>query len=266
MVKKVNNKRKKISRSRKIRFLLSKIFFIINIAILVGAIFICSKLYIEYKDKVNFNLFDKFFSNSQSNKYFVVKNIYIEGKKYTSDKEVLSAVNLKIGDSLFDRSVGDIKNDLEKIEWIRSAVVERNFSGDIYLGIQERVPVALGQFNKKIFLFDIDGEKIYTKKLKDFLHLPIIIGEDINLYVKNLYPIIVQNIELYKKITSIQRVSERRWNIIFDNGLEVKLPANDISNAWSKIIKLYDNKKLFDDNIIAIDLRVKNRVIIEKKK
>ena len=266
MIKKVTNKRKKISRTRKTRFFLSKVFFITNILILTAVIFVCGKLYLEYKDKVTENFIVKLFNSKQYNKYFVVKNIYVEGKKYTSEKDILNAVNLKVSDSLFNVSVSSIKNNLENISWVRSAVVERNFSGDIYLGIQERTPIALGQFNKKIFLFDIEGEKIYTKKLNDFLHLPIIIAEDINLYIKNLYPIIIKNTGLYKKITSITRVSERRWNIIFDNGLEVKLPAQDISNAWAKIIKLYVDQKLFNNGIISIDLRIKNRVIIEKKK
>ena len=71
--------------------------------------------------------------------------------------------------------------------------------------------------------------------------------------------------DLFKHITSIIRVSERRWNVRFDNDLEVKLPEEEIEVAWQKIVKMYKNKELFLPENASLDLRIANKIYVEKK-
>lgn len=258
-------KKKSSKTIRKAKFFLNNFFYCLKIALVIIIIALFLQIYFGKSD----NYLNKYIRNyfvTYSLKYgFVLQNVFLEGQDYTSSQDILKALGIKIGDPILLISVKEIKNNLEKLEWIKVAVVDREFPGNIYIGISERVPIGIGQYNKKLFLFDKEGKMINQKDLTPFLHLPVVISEDLGLYINNLYNIIRKDEALFKKITSVIRVSERRWNIRFQGDMEVKLPEYKIEETWNKLITLNKNNQLFNENILSIDLRVPSKIFVEKK-
>lgn len=196
---------------------------------------------------------------------FKTKNIVIEGQKYTSNKQIASTLKIKEGMPIFSISLDDLKTRLEKIEWIKHAIITRRLPNDIHIYIIERTPIALGQKDHKLHIIDDEGFIIREKKLDQHLHLPIIIGDGAENYANSLMEILKVDPELFKHIAAVIRVNEHRWNVRFDNDIEVKLPEKDLKKSWAKVIKMYKNKVLFDPKNIVIDLRIPNKIYIEKK-
>ena len=196
---------------------------------------------------------------------FTIKDITVEGQKYTSSDKITKALRIKPGMPIFAISLSNLKARLENLEWIKYAVVERHLPNIIHISIVERTPIALGQKDQKLYIIDDEGVIINEKEIATHLHLPIIIGDGSEMYASSLIKILKIDKELFKHVISIIRVSERRWNVRFDNDLEIKLPEENMEKAWHKVIKIYKKKELFMPDYASIDLRIANKIFVEKK-
>ena len=58
-----------------------------------------------------------------------------------------------------------------------------------------------------------------------------------------MFNILVINSEISQDIYSANWVGNRRWDIRFFDGLLVKLPEIEISDAWSDLIKIYSTNQ-----------------------
>ncbi len=214
---------------------------------------------------LNLDLIARDFYQLTAKAGFTTKNIVIEGQKYTSNEQIAKILKIKPGMPILSISLSDLKIRLEKIDWIKHAIIERRLPSDIHVYIIERTPIALGQKDRKLYIIDDEGSIINEKEIASHLHLPIIIGDGAEMYANSLIATLKVDPELFKHIASIIRVSEHRWNVRFDNDIEVKLPEKDLDKSWAKVIKMYKNKSLFAPENAAIDLRIPNKIFIEKK-
>jgi cell division protein FtsQ len=57
-------------------------------------------------------------------------------------------------------------------------------------------------------------------------------------------------------------VAERRWNLRLNNGIDVRLPEADVEQALDRLVALDRDKKLLSRDIVAVDLRLPDRVTV----
>ena len=57
-------------------------------------------------------------------------------------------------------------------------------------------------------------------------------------------------------------VGERRWNLRLNNGIDVRLPESDVAPALERLVVLDNEKNLITRDIVAIDLRLPDRVTV----
>ena len=256
---KYKKKQQKSSSGRKPRSLVQQVTFFSKIFLSLAVLALLSLIYI------NLNNIAKDYYQFTAKLGFTLEQITVDGQKYTSNDEIGNKLHLKKHMPIFSIALNELKIELEKSPWVKHAVVKRDLPNSIHIYIEERVPVALGQKDRKLYIIDEDGVVINEKDLASHLSLPIIIGESVEIYANELIKILKADKELFKKIDAIIRVSERRWNVKFDNDLEIKLPEENMEAAWEKVIKLYKNNELFLPDITSLDLRVANKIYVEKK-
>ena len=58
-------------------------------------------------------------------------------------------------------------------------------------------------------------------------------------------------------------VGERRWNLRLKDGLDIRLPENDVGNALAALSKLDQEDKLFSRDIVAVDMRLPDRLVVQ---
>lgn len=257
--KKKITKPKNLLKKRRFRLFLQRLILVTKLLLIATIFTIFISIYI-YSDIIINKYYD--FTNDIG---FTVNKLTIEGRKHTNNKKISEALQIKYRDPIFSISLERAKTKLESIEWIKYAIVERNLPNNIHISIIEHTPIALGQKDHKLYIIDEEGNIIKENNLAEFSTLPIIIGEGAEIYANSLIKTLKENLSLYKRINSIIRISERRWNIRFDNDLEVKLPEDNYKLAWKKVIKMYNNKELFLPANSSIDLRVSNKIYVEKK-
>jgi cell division protein FtsQ len=57
-------------------------------------------------------------------------------------------------------------------------------------------------------------------------------------------------------------VADRRWNLRLKNGIDVRLPETNVEQALDRLVALDREKKILSRDILAIDLRLPDRVTV----
>lgn len=94
----------------------------------------------------------------------------------------------------------------------------------------------------------------------------MITGENFKSEVNNLFNLLSIYYDIARKATRAKRIGNRRWDLILNNNIVVKLPEenSDITESWAildKIINIYG----FDVDLEEIDLRLKDKVFLKYK-
>src|SRR5262249_29500108 len=127
---------------------------------------------------------------------------------------------------------------LEKLEWVQYAAVERVLPDTLHVHIVEARPVAIWQNQGKLHLLNLDGEVVEGGNIEKYPNLPILVGEDAPTHTSELLHFLADEPQLFQQVASAIRVGERRWNLRFKSGIEVKLPEQNADQAWQKLAVL----------------------------
>ena len=65
-------------------------------------------------------------------------------------------------------------------------------------------------------------------------------------------------------MTAAVYVGKRRWNLRFDNGLDVKLPEEAPEQAWQRLAQLQRQYGVLDKDVSVIDLRLPDQIVLRQ--
>ena len=218
----------------------------------------------KYGQKLG-NEIKNYFIDQSSELGFSLTNVKIQGQNNIQAQYIISVLNLDYGTPIFSINLVELRKLLEKNDWVKTAIVARKLPNNLYIGLVERKAIAIWQHNKNVDLIDDKGFAIKVKDIKPFKDLLYVVGEDANLYAKSLIELLSSNPQLKSKVVSAIRYGQRRWDILLEDNINVKLPEHNAAKAWAYIGKLDKEKKLFSENFTNIDLRDENRYYFSKK-
>lgn len=170
-----------------------------------------------------------------------------------------------MGDSLLAVNPSEIQKKLEELPWVKQAYIKKRWPDTISIALIERVPMALYQKNKTIFLIDSEGEIIETSNLSPYKDLIIVSGEASRQNASGLLSLITIGKALYNEVERAVYISERRWDVVLKNETVIKLPENDIAFALKILEDAEDQDSLLSKNLEIIDLRDPNRITIKTR-
>lgn len=194
---------------------------------------------------------------------FRLEKVIIDGQQNVTTDKVITAINADTGTPIFDIDIYAVKERLEQNSWIRNVVIERRLPNTIYVGILERKPIAIWQLNKRLYLIDNEGIVLHTDKVSAFSSLLHLVGQGANLHANQLILTISSEPNLASKIVSAVRYGNRRWNLIFQENIVVKMPESDFNQAWQYLVKLFQSDKFFNQKYKVLDLRDSSKYYIE---
>ena len=215
-------------------------------------------------DKKVSQLLDEFYQNGL--KYgLAIDDIIIEGREKTTKEDLLNAIGLSRENNILDTDLKEIKQKIEQLPWVEKADIKRTYFPNILqVKLYEKEVLALWQNNGKFYPLDMNGKIIDAEYVA---HKPILVitGENAPEHIIKLLKITSQNPELNNRIVAAVLFSQRRWNLIFDsfeNGITVKLPQDDMQQAWKKFVKINNQYDVLNRKLTIIDLRYKNKVSV----
>lgn len=124
------------------------------------------------------------------NPRFSLRQVFVETEGMLSPLQITRATGLKEGENLLTVNLRDVRERLERMPAIRSAVVQRDFDGRLTVKVQQRKPVAwvkcerLHWFPKRVgqsLVTDAEGIAIPVETITQELDaLPVITDESID--------------------------------------------------------------------------------------
>lgn len=190
-----------------------------------------------------------------------VDTISLEGNHFVSKEEILGLVDKS--KSILLISLPKIKRDIELLSrWIKNVEVQRILPNAIAISIEEYKPFAIWHHGNQFSVIDSTGYVIINDYYVDGLVL--IFGNNALSELDFVKAVISDSTELSHQIRSFNY--RQGWNIIFNNGLEAKLPQDSPNDAWNCLIKLHNELNIMKNNWKAIDLRTQNKIFIKKQK
>ena len=193
---------------------------------------------------------------------FRFKELVVEGRSLTEPQEIVDAVGLTIGDSLFMVSLNDIRNRLIALNTIRDAHVSRDLGGRIIVTLVEREPFALWQHRNRLHVVDERGITMRSLNPKDYSYLVTIVGDSAPDHIDDLVGFVAADKVLAEQVVAAVYVSDRRWDVHFANGVQILLPEINPESAWKKLAKMHREHSILTGKVESIDLRIDDRVFI----
>lgn len=192
--------------------------------------------------------------SASSDAGFGIADVHISGNTRTAPEVLVTALGLEPGQSIFKADLQAARRRLLSLDWVADAEVRRRYPGSIYVTIVEKRPFALWQSPSGLFVVDRSGGVITDRNLEVFAALPKLIGVGANGGAE-----VVDAIALHPavsaRVKAVERVSERRWNLILDDGVVVKLPETDWQRQIETLETLIVEKGVLERDIAEIDLR-----------
>ena len=194
-----------------------------------------------------------------------IDDIIIEGREKTTKDELSAKINLQRENNILSIDLNDIKSKLEELPWVKAVDVKRTYFPNILqIKLYEKEVLALWQNDNKFYPVDMNGKIINAEYVA---HKPILVitGENAPEHINELLKITSSDSQLQKRIVAAVFFSNRRWNIIFDDfetGITVKLPQEDVEQAWEKFVKINNQYGVLNRKLTFVDLRYKDKVSV----
>lgn len=194
---------------------------------------------------------------------FRITSVAINGRKQLSQDEVLAIGGVNGHSSLLFLNAASVREKLKASPWIADATVLKLYPGHLRIDLVERKAFALWQRDGRLSVISDDGAVLEPYVSKPFLTLPLVVGKGAETRAKDFLALLSH----YPQVNSVTKaailVGERRWNLRLNDGIDVRLPENNVGNALATLSALDREDHLFAKDIVAVDLRLADRLVVQ---
>ncbi|MPZ57716.1 MAG: FtsQ-type POTRA domain-containing protein [Rhizobiales bacterium] len=193
---------------------------------------------------------------------FRIAAVALSGNQQITREEILATAGITGRKSLFFFDVDVARAKLKTNPWIADATVLKLYPDRLQIGITERRPFALWQINGKVLVVADDGTVLEPYVARRFTRLPFIVGRGAQTRAKAFVAQLDRYPSIREQVRASVLVAERRWNLRLKSGIDVRLPEDEVERALERLVRLDNEKKLLSRDIVAIDLRLADRVAV----
>jgi len=194
---------------------------------------------------------------------FRITTVAINGRKQLSQDEVLAIGGVNGRSSLLFLDAAVVRDKLKTNPWIADATILKLYPGRLQIDIVERTAFALWQEGGRLSIIADDGAVLEPYMSRRFISLPLVVGKGAATRARDFLALL----ERYPQVRSVTKaaifVGERRWNLRLKDGLDIRLPENDVGNALALLSKLDKEDRLFSRDIVAVDMRLPDRLTVQ---
>jgi cell division protein FtsQ len=194
---------------------------------------------------------------------FRITSVAINGRKQLSQDEVLGAGGVNGRSSLLFLDATTVRDKLKANPWIADATVLKLYPGHLQIDIVERSAFALWQQDGRLSVIADDGAVLEPYVSRRFLSLPLVVGKGAEIRARDFLALLARYPQVRALTKAAVFVGERRWNLRLKDGLDIRLPENDVGNALASLSKLDKEDRLFSRDIVAIDMRLPDRLTVQ---
>ncbi len=195
---------------------------------------------------------------------FGITEVALTGQHEVRREDILAFAGVTERSSLLFLDAAKTRAGLMTNPWVADATVLKLYPSRLRIEIKERTPFALWQKAGQFSLIAADGTVLETHVPQRFAALPQLVGAGAERAGQEFLALLKQYPDIADKVDAAVLVAERRWNLHLKTGLEVLLPEDAPERALATLVDLERTKKLLARDIVAVDLRLADRVTVRQ--
>ena len=196
------------------------------------------------------------------NKFSITK-ININGLSYNEKKIIETELNNFKNVNIFKLDKGIIFEKLYKFNFLERIYVNKVFPSTININLTKTNILGKTIRNGKNFYIGQNGKFINSEQLLEKNITTNVFGDFNTDEFLNLQKILKNHQVNFKKIENYFYFKNKRWDLLFSNGVTLKLPSKNIEKSLQIYKQLSNNGNLINTKII--DLRVHNQIVLTNK-
>lgn len=196
---------------------------------------------------------------------FEIKAVQIQGRVNVQEADIASALGDYKGVSIFAFDTDQARQRLKRNGWIAEARVMRLLPSTLFVELEENKPFALWREGGKTAVIDAEGKVLGLASPSSFSGLPAVSGAGAAAPAKALIDAIATLPDLKARVQDIERIAGRRWDLVLDTGLRVKLPAQGIAGALADLSMIASKNPAALYEISEMDFRVPSQFTVRLK-
>ncbi|HEX4237906.1 MAG TPA: cell division protein FtsQ/DivIB [Xanthobacteraceae bacterium] len=193
---------------------------------------------------------------------FRIAAVSVSGGSQVSREQALALAGVTGRSSLLFFNAETARAQLLANPWIADAAVLKLYPDRLLITITERRAFALWQRNGQVNVIADDGTVLQPFVEARYRGLPLVVGSGAERRAREFIGLLDRFPEIRSALSASVLVAERRWNLRLTNGMDVRLPENDLQVALDRLVKLDRDKNLLSRDIATIDLRLADRVTV----
>jgi cell division protein FtsQ len=193
---------------------------------------------------------------------FSINAIEIRGLAEADSTEISDRIDVSRTGSLVMLDAEFARRRIAEIPWVADVTVRKIYPNRVVVDLTERQPFALWQDDGRVSVVDRTGAVMSDVILTRHAGLPLVVGAGANTRVGEAVDMMNAVSTLRPKIRAAVLVADRRWNLMTVDGVEILLPEEDPKAALARVADLQASKKILDRDVVAVDLRVPDRLFV----
>jgi cell division protein FtsQ len=194
---------------------------------------------------------------------FHITSVTINGRRQLSQDEVLGIGGVNGRSSLLFLDAATVRDKLKANPWIAEATVLKFYPGQLQIDLVERTAFALWQQEGRLSVIAEDGAVLEPYVARRFMSLPLVVGKGAETRARDFLALLARYPQVHSVTKAAIFVGERRWNLRLKDGLDIRLPENDVGNALAALSRMDREDRLFSRDIVAVDMRLPDRLTVQ---
>ena len=191
---------------------------------------------------------------------FMVNLMAIDGASPDVAEDIREIIPLDFPISSFDLDLDQMRETINGLDAVRQARLMIRQGGVLQIEVTERVPVVLWRMGGQLELLDRKGVRVRPAQARsDRPDLPVIAGRGADQAVPEAVALVQAAAPLKDRLRGLERIGERRWDVVLDRGQRIMLPETGAVRALERAIAMDQAVDMLARDIAAVDLRLSQR-------
>ena len=212
-----------------------------------------------------------------SSPYFHVREVSVRGLKELTEKEVLTAADIKLAQNLLAVNTDAVTRRIRGNNWVEDVYIGRELPGKLVMEVKERTPLALVKMSGEFYLMDVKGFIFKRLGKNDEVDFPVITGISGKNHIQT--PLLLNTLNLLKVLSEsseypyLGMISEMNvddlfgLSVISDNGLYLKLGSEGFEEKLKKLKPVLDDleNRGLKTGYLCVDLSDNSKATVKRK-
>ena len=187
---------------------------------------------------------------------FRVTAMQIHGASDALEAEVTRVANMTLPMSSLELDIVALRARIEGLPSVADAAVRVGTGGILKINLSERVPNVVWREGDTLRLLSADGVELgQIASRLDRADLPLVAGLGATEQIEEAMELFTIAAPIEDRVRGLQRVGQRRWNLVLDREQVIYLPEAGAKTALLRLMAIEATQEILGKDISIVDLR-----------